>query len=191
MIASVTRSACDAYTVRAERSWAVITLFPYGDGGGLGVLSDYGNWSHGWSHPGGQGFRRFLLDLDRSRDYLVGKLTTGRPKSFDCEATVARIKRWVEEDAHNLVPTGPGGRLWGVEDVEGVAGELEGVGSDWGHSADLFVSECLDSYLLARVVGRRLTDGVAVMVPDPACVGFVETLWPHFVAEIRKEVGGG
>lgn len=189
----VKKSSCDHYLVLVDggRSWAAVTLFPFGEkGGGLAILSDWGNWAHGWPAPGEQGFKRFILEMDRSRDYLLRKLTYGRPLHFDAEATVQKVKRWIEEDAHNLDRTGPGEEYWDVDTVEDAHGDLDDVATSWGNDPGLFVRECLDRKTLRHVVNRRLYDGVAVMVPDPACRGFLESLWPHFVAEIRRELAG-
>ena len=63
--------------VASGGDWAVIVLDT--ERGFLGIASDRGNYAFMWSHTGEDDFRSFLIGLEDSPDYLLGKLMHGRP----------------------------------------------------------------------------------------------------------------
>lgn len=57
--------------------------------GFFAAASDWGNYAFRWTHPGME-FRKFIVGLEKSPDYVCGKLA--RRDWYDGEATLRRIR---------------------------------------------------------------------------------------------------
>lgn len=181
--AAVRQSACDRYDVRADHSWAVIVI---DDTGLISVVSDYGNWGHWFSHHGRKTFRHFLVEASGSPSYLMEKFA-GRKSYFDCDATKAKIRRLILDMRRGRISADVyrGRKDYTKELAREHWDVLETVEADYAHSADLFIYECLNEM---PWLWEYVTYGLAVMVHDPGIVGFMERLWPAFVARLKEEI---
>ena len=86
----------------------------------------YGDWSFEWWHIGPDDPRQFLAGV--SEDYLLGKLTAGKPRVYDGEATLENVKRAILKARKD--------EQIDAEEARRMYDELSDEYSDLGHSED-------------------------------------------------------
>lgn len=90
---SLTKRTAIVYGIRINKphTWADITIEEWQGGGSFKCISDYGNYSHIWGSIGERSLREFLCSLDKH--YFLKKVTEYKYLEFDCEATLAGIRK--------------------------------------------------------------------------------------------------
>jgi hypothetical protein len=178
---TVVRSACERYFVRTGRpcEWAVILLSE--QGGVLSILSDWGSWSHFWPNHGDPSFKHFLLRVESngSRDYLIRKLR-GHRTDFDFDASVKALRRACGAAYRD--------REINKERCRDAIAEIENL--EHTASADDFARQVLDSGEFGFIGFEEMSE-VVVKRDSGALLGFLDRLWPAFIARLRLEVEGG
>ena len=182
----VTKSTLDRYDVRAERSWAVIGI---GDAGGVFVAeSDYGNYGHCWPYHGRSSFRKFLLEVHD--DYLLRKISQER--WFDVDASVAKLKAAIElavKEESRVIPWNGKGRTvtFDAEMAEEATAQLDELGGCNSFDSFYHVVTAHDEF---NVITQDSFwyEGVIVTDHPPDARGFVQHIWPVFMAELRREL---
>lgn len=183
---TVKKSTCERYDLRTGRpsEWAIILLAEAG--GILSIQSDYGDWNHHWPHHGRPSFKHLLIELDNSRDYLIGKLG-GHQTDFDFDESVKRLRRKIGELYKNKRRIHYRSRVE-VFDLERAKDALAAV-EDLDHtgSADDFARQVYDN---SAIVGLETDEYCEIIVKrdSRSLLMFLERLWPLFVAELRREV---
>jgi hypothetical protein len=149
--------------------WAHISLNL--ETGFFATVSDWGNYSYIWTHPGGE-FRKFLMETQP--DYLLGKLMMGRPnaKEFDKEATVKQIEEALAERRVSYL------ERKGVEWVRYNA-ELKA-------AKDIKNKEDFEAWVSTTALGDAYE--FYSSRPNPECMGFCTKVWPRFVKLLKEEL---
>lgn len=76
------KSTCERYDLRfREFGWAIFTIDE--NGGVFNCQSDFGDYSHCWPNHGRKTFKHFLIEINRSPDYLLGKISEENYFYFD------------------------------------------------------------------------------------------------------------
>ncbi len=172
---SVTAGAAEMFTVRVDRSWAVIFL---NSGTGiLSIVSDYGNYGYRWSDPGCE-FKQFLTEIDD--DYLVNKLSSGcdyfnSHKSTDAMlAAIAAATDLPTQDAKtlkdavdNLDSYDAGSMTRSIYDYMLEGEEFAGDKHEW---RERFANECI------------------VMEHSPQITQFVANIWSVFRGHLKANI---
>ena len=85
----------DIRRYKHHQGWAVIIIDT--SIGYFSTVSDWGNYSYVWTHPGGE-FRRFLMEVED--DYFINKILHGRDdrQVYDADATKKAIKDVLDEE---------------------------------------------------------------------------------------------
>lgn len=181
MANTVKKSEADAYHVRVGMDNARIFLeegvHPSGYRWGyISVVSSFGNFGHFFSDVGEQTFREFLLGV--SRDYLMGKFFGVSFWVFDADATIAYIRQYAQEQVREGVLD-----EFGLESLMRALEQVEANGCQTGDELMLSLSEgcpreCSNLELWSCIRTR----------PNPQAIGFWETIWPSFCAQLREEL---
>lgn len=68
------KSTCERYDLRWKHNgWATFTIDE--NGGIFSVQSDFGNYNYAWPKNGRESFKHFLIEITRSPDYVLGKIS--------------------------------------------------------------------------------------------------------------------
>lgn len=183
--ATVRTSTCERYDVRAGYGWAVILLAEAG--GVLSILSDYGRWGYCWPQHGRATFKHFLLEMDGSRDYLIRKLG-GAETDFDFDASVRQLKvalGHAYRDRRRVYYAGGRSEVFDLAKCRAALRQVDELEDT--RSADDFARQVWDRGGLGVIEDF---DGIIVKRDSGELCGFLERLWPHFVGQLRREVGG-
>jgi len=65
--------------------------------GMFAAVTDYGNYAYKWSNYGNGDFRKFVIDIARSPDYVVEKLCQDYKKEYRGAETFKSIKEYIIE----------------------------------------------------------------------------------------------
>ena len=88
---SCKKSTVEKYDLRWNRGeWAVFTIDSAA--GGMTCHSSFGDWNYSWPRHGRETFKHFILELERSSEYLLNKVSD--PK-FDFDKSVAMWKEHI------------------------------------------------------------------------------------------------
>jgi hypothetical protein len=154
-------------SVKGE-GWAIIVI---GSDGYFSTVSDWGNYSYIWTHPGCE-FRKFLVGVDAY--YFRGKITHGR-----------KAHVWDQERTKKNI----GKRLW---DLMG-----DGVIDKVQHDEALSL---LDDHICDEAEGIRrwvdlldfdfgdLCEGIWATKAEPQSLGFATHILPRFQQMLRDEL---
>jgi hypothetical protein len=98
---SFKKGTCEVYQFHYEpMGWAFFYLHEFPNGGTLGIVSDWGNYSHMWGATGVKSLKHFLATCHA--EYIVNKLSyeKGREfrEQFDNEKTLINFKKRILED---------------------------------------------------------------------------------------------
>jgi len=101
--------------------WARVVL---SSDGFFATVSDWGNYAFWWGSPGME-FRRFVIRLVESPDYVIGKLSP-RPWEYDGDESCKSIKRAILDlRRHGGLTADQAREEWALleehEDVDGIA----------------------------------------------------------------------
>jgi hypothetical protein len=180
-IMPVTKSTAERYFITAPlsenspyKAWAIISLSEAGE---VQIYSDFGSWAYAWTSHGRKSLKHFLCEVHE--DYLLRKLA-GRPKEFNAEATAKKIRKLILERWR--------ARKMTREDAAYACRELEDIKDEYGHSADLFISECSVMKSLSWLYQHASEGDLAVMEWDGGLLDFVRLLWLVFVEELKREL---
>lgn len=190
MFENVVRTATDSYFVITElspggaKTWACIVVDS--QRWVLHVHSEYGSWAYNWhQETDGRTFKKLLAEMHD--EYLLRKLCSKRPKVFNCEKTVAKLKDLFERmDAEAIMVRGKLGHIPFNAQMKAVALEkLRVAEEEHSNSGDLFVWTLVEEL---PWLYRYAADGLAVREDDPQCAEFLKLLWPLFITELKKEI---
>lgn len=173
----VSKYQADCYHVANGYDGASIFLryWPREDGGASGYISvvgSFGSFGHYFGNTGCD-FREFLCGCDKW--YLSHKFFGLESQVFDCDKTVVAIKRYIIERRR----TGSLEKDQAREMFEAVK-DASGNNSEESFFMDL--SHTMPNFYEWEIYSM----GAKVMNPQAA--GFLETLWPGFVAELQSEL---
>lgn len=191
--ASVTKSVMETYTVRNRHERATIAVRCWENNSDLAggrssycgeilINSTYGNWANVWGACGCP-FKEFLQKI--SFDYAFGKFMGHDLEVFDEDRTIEDIKRKLIEVRRE--------RRIDHEEVRDLWEQVESIDT---YSEEAFGNSCRDT---ASSFGPRhpLRDyfnepwDLKRTKPDVQATGFWRDIWPHFVAELKKETAAG
>ena len=80
-------------TIDRIEGWGIFLM----DSTGIfAAVTDYGNYAYSWSHYGEKDFREFIIGLEKSPSYLLGKVARHEYK-YDGEETLKFIKKHILE----------------------------------------------------------------------------------------------
>jgi hypothetical protein len=187
--ASVTKSLMETYTIRNRGEYATIALRcseSKGEDryftGEILINSSFGSWANYWGACGCP-FKEFLQKI--SFDYAFTKFMGNDLEVFDEDRTIEEIKRKLIEVRRE--------KRVGKEEVRDLWEEIESIDT---YSEEAFGNSCRD---IASNFGPRhpLRDyfnepwDLKRTKPDVQATGFWRDIWPHFIAELKKETAAG
>jgi len=160
-----TKNACNKYKISLNNNtWAVIFM----DNMFLSIFSDFGNWGHYWTSIGYKTLAEFLVNCDKS--YLMNKLSK---TELDVYATCNEMRRLLlkarsSKEISKNVARNDWYRIYEIQNESPKFFQLAFQSESWGYFDDLSLP-LIDKY----------EDGI---------LNFMETLWPLFIEQLRKEL---
>lgn len=195
----VTKTVRECYEVRDGKpggEWANITLHCWDrvanrgtkhEGtyycGEITIQSSFGTWGYIWTACANP-FKEFLQEVEFG--YAFGKFMGAKLEQFDGEASMRAMReRIIENRKHTWLSKADARALWdALEDCESEATCSQ---NDWvsalSHAA---VSLRLDRKPDAAEFLSEPWEYIQTR-PKPCAVNFWRTLWPLFIAELRRE----
>lgn len=177
----VTRSSCEMYQVSFIPSgWAV--FFLDNRTGCMSIQSDWGEFSHCWTHHGCKSLKHFLAKVSPS--YLAEKLCYGRPElgqHFYADKSLDKLKRLVLKKRRRKEITALEAlNAW--EEIDDIRG------SDIRDSS-YFMCQVMDTCDLFEVVLEKEPMDIPLVVDiHPKVLAFVSKAWPAFANVLKKEI---
>lgn len=177
------KAKATVYKVRPKdgekyRTWADVSIHEWKGGGSISIISDYGNYSHGWNAIGERPFRKFLCGLDM--DYFGKKTLPQGYLQDDVEASqkaaMVAVVEYRRENPKSL------DKETARDLYDGIA-QADTCGDDMGYFAAKI--QDLDGFDL--VFGHGM-DFPYRKQYNPQLKGFWEILWPCLVDIWQKEL---
>lgn len=174
-MAKVTKSLTELYQVRHEGGgrWADFSLVCGKESVRIMINSDYGSYSHIWSHCGGCP-KTFLTEIDF--DYCMKKLT-------GYKHYVKAPERYPEEVKGRIIEAR---RERGLTKAEAREAWQDMLNTEFSEG-DLYYRELIDHELFEKVFGDYEYLPSAEKV-DPCCADFWEHCWLPFIASLKEEL---
>lgn len=163
----------ELYRVHKGYEWAHIFIDE--KTGTFAAVSSFGNFSHIWTHRGGETLKEFLLDLDYG--YFMGKTAHSKGRQFSHKKTIQGVKETILERRRE-------GRI-SKADARDAWNDLELI--DTIGSVDHFFHELTESRDLMNALDGDCYD-ISCDEDDPQCRGFWDKIWPEFKAMITPKV---
>jgi len=195
----VTKSVRECYEVREDKphgEWASITLHCWSrlanrgtkhEGmyycGEITIQSSFGTWGYIWTACANP-FKEFLQEVEF--DYAFGKFMGAKLEQFDGEGSMRAMReRIIENRQHDWLSKADARALWdALEDCESRATCSK---TDWVDAlVDVAESLRLDGKPDAAKFLSEPWEYIQTG-PKPCAVNFWRTLWPLFIAELRRE----
>jgi hypothetical protein len=164
METTVTKKTLECYSIRANKTWAEISLDCGNKSGRLQIASDYGSWQYYWG-AAGVPFKEFLLGLNIQ--YTAGKF--GESRWFDHEATMKELRELVA--AHD-----------NEEEKEAMTEELEELEDCTDSNSFQHIAYNADTLHKLWDTGPNIHTDIS-----PSFRHFWDKLWSVFIDELKKE----
>lgn len=200
--ASVTKSVMETYTVRngferatiAVRCWSR-PVKRHDDKpddtyhcGEILINSSFGSWANTWTACGCP-FKEFLTEVEF--DYAFGKFMGASLRIYDGERTVRKLRsKIIDERRTHALDRDQARAVWDA--IEENETELESSSRDycecmWRIARDLGITERSRHPLWGEFTEPFYCTEDCY---DPQPVGFWREIWPHFIAELKRELAG-
>lgn len=181
MAGIVKKGNASSYQVTVDGEYARIFLeqgkSPSGyHWGQISVVSSFGNFGYGFGNIGPRSFEEFLLSV--SFDYFMGKCLGTALYRFDPEETIKSIETFVTEQLEEGAIDETG--------AESVRTAIKEIDPDLSTSVECFMLEL--SWLCPEEFTSMELWGLSRTRSDLQAVGFWETIWPVFCAELRRKM---
>lgn len=170
------KSTCERYDIRfGSYGWAIFTIDE--NGGLFHCQSDYGDYSYLWPKHGRKSFKHFLIEITRSTDYLLGKIS--RETHFDFDKCLRLWKKEIikmrkEEE-------------YSKEELREAWDFIENI--DSGMPCECVQNELYDSREISKICGG---EPWYVFETDkdypPSAVVFAKEVMPIFAEILKNEI---
>lgn len=170
------KSACERYDLRWKHGgWATFTIDE--NGGLFNCQSDFGSYNYEWPNHGRKSFKHFLIEITRSTDYLLGKVSTKNHfdygKALDkWKSEIIKLRRareCTEEDARSA---------W--EFIEGL--------DEYSGSPQIIQKEIYESEVLNRIQDEPWYMFDVELDYSPQALIFANKVMPMFAEILRREI---
>jgi len=177
---TVKKSVCERYDLRFRHEWAFFTIDE--NSGLFSCSSSYGVYAYNWPNHGRKTFKHFLIEIARSPDYLLRKVSDDKYFDFDkC------LRNWKKEIIKLRKNISWSNEFLLKEDARELWDFIEDL--DSGMSCDYIQRQLYDHEIINKICGSEpwyMFETDKTYPPD--AVIFANEVMPMFADFLKKEI---